>query len=97
MIQTFTCPSCGAAVEFLGVGRTTRCSYCGSAVAVPEALWQPLEHARSIGQWKTYVLVFLIITLVLPTCASIVATVLGVGGGILAVFAPFILRLLGGN
>lgn len=95
--QTFTCPHCGAAVEYDGAGRSTKCSYCGSMASVPEALWQPVEHARAITQWKMYVLVFLTITLVLPTCASFVATVLGVGGGILAVFAPFVLRLLGGS
>lgn len=97
MDQAFTCPHCGAAVEYNLAGRNAKCTYCGSVIPVPEALWQPAEHARAIGHWKTYMLVFLIITVVLPTCGSILAAALGVGGGILAVFAPFVLRFLSGN
>ncbi len=97
MSQTLACPNCGAAIEYLGSGHSVRCAYCRSTVVVPDALWQPIEHAQAIGQWKTYILVFLVVTLVLPTCASILATVLGVGGGILAAFAPFILRMFGAN
>ncbi len=97
MTHGFDCPHCGGAIEYVGSGRSIKCTYCGRSVPVPEALWQPIEHAKSIGQWKTFVLVFLIITLVLPTFVSLLAKALGVGGGLLAVFSPFVIRLMGGN
>ena len=53
--------------------------------------------ARGTGpghsQWKKWIAIFLVVTVVIPTCLGIVGTVLGIGGGILGALAPFILSL----
>jgi hypothetical protein len=70
-----------------------KCQYCGSTVAVPEQLWQPAEEAQTVSQWKKYLIVFLIITVGIPTCLGLLGAVLGVGGSIFAAIIPFIIRL----
>lgn len=92
-MQTFSCPNCGATLEFSGTGRTMRCTYCGTVAQVPEALWQPVEEAKTASQAKKWLIIFLILTVGLPTCFAIVGTVLGVGGGIFAAIIPFILSI----
>jgi hypothetical protein len=58
-------------------------------------MWQPVEQAKTASRWTTYILIFLFITVVLPTCLSLLGAALGIGGGILAAFAPFVLRFFG--
>jgi hypothetical protein len=62
-------------------------------VQVPQDFWQPVEEAQAMGQWKKWIAIFLVVTVVIPTCLGIVGTVLGIGGGILGALAPFILSL----
>jgi LSD1 subclass zinc finger protein len=93
-MQTFTCPSCGAEIEYAGGGRTIRCTYCGTVVEVPPSLWQPVEQARIAGQAKKWLIIFLVVTVGLPTCLGLVGTIAGVGGGLLAGIIPFVLSLL---
>jgi hypothetical protein len=50
---------------------------------VPQDLWQAAEQAQAMGQWKKWIAIFLVVTVVIPTCLGIVGTVLGIGGGIL--------------
>lgn len=92
MAPTFSCPSCGGTLEFSGA-RTLKCPYCGTVVEVPEGLWQPVEQARSASQAKKWLIIFLVVTVGLPTCFGILGTVVGVGGGIFAAIVPFILSL----
>ena len=57
-IQTFTCPGCGAKLEFNAAGQNLKCPYCDTEIAIdavsPEetegtsALWEPM----SAGEWK---------------------------------------------
>ena len=93
MAQAFSCPSCGATLEYGGQSRTTKCAYCGTVAQVPQEFWQSVEQAQAIGQWKKWIAIFLVVTVVVPTCLGIVGTVLGIGGGILGALAPFILSL----
>lgn len=93
MPQSFNCPNCGAALEYPGAGRTMACTYCGTTVQVPQELWQPVEEARTANQWKTYLIIFLVVTVGLPTCLGLLGTVLGIGGGIFAAIIPFALHL----
>jgi hypothetical protein len=62
-------------------------------IQVPQDFWQPVEEAQAMGQWKKWIAIFLVVTVVIPTCLGIVGTVLGIGGGILGALAPFILSL----
>ena len=72
-----------------------KCTYCGTTVEVPSGLWQPAEDARATGRWKTYIIVFLVVTVGIPTCASLVGTAAGIGASVLAAIAPFLLRVAG--
>jgi len=82
--RSLSCPSCGAGLEYGEAGRTIRCPYCGTIVQVPETLWQPIEQARTVSRWTKYIILFLILTVVLPTCLGLLGTALGIGGGIFA-------------
>jgi hypothetical protein len=91
--HSMNCPNCGAAVEYDERGRTMKCPYCGSSIEIPAELWQPVEEARSASRWKKYLVLFLIVTVGLPTCLGLLGTVLGIGGGIFAAIIPFVLRI----
>lgn len=93
MAETFTCPNCGAALEYSGTGRTMKCTYCGTVVQVPEQLWREAEQVQTTNQWKKYVIIFLVLTVGLPTCLGLVGTILGIGGGIFAAIVPFVLSI----
>ena len=94
-MQTFECPSCGGSLEYNGAGRTTKCPYCGTVAQVPEALWQSLEQVQTTRQWQKWIVIFLLVTVVLPTCLGLLGTALGVGGGLLAAIVPFVLAIFG--
>ncbi|HKZ71375.1 MAG TPA: hypothetical protein VJ020_14905, partial [Anaerolineales bacterium] len=38
MSQSFTCPNCGAPLDYDGDDLTVRCPYCNGSVIVPDAL-----------------------------------------------------------
>ncbi|GEM_PF-3716870 len=88
MTQTFNCPNCGAAIEYSGAGRTMKCQYCSTVVQVPEELWREQETQQTVTQWKKYVMIFLIITVVLPTCLSLFGVLAGLFGAVIGFLAP---------
>jgi hypothetical protein len=102
MSQTFSCPNCGATLDYAGDGgltgaQTMSCAYCGNTVAVPPELWQPIEAAKTaqtVSQWSKYLLIFIIIVFVVPTCLGLIGTLLGIGGSVIgaifAIIAPFL-------
>ncbi len=38
MLRSFSCPNCGAALEYAGTQSVVRCSYCGSSIEIAEAM-----------------------------------------------------------
>lgn len=92
-MPSFNCPNCGAALEYSGSGRMIQCPYCGTTVQVPEEMWEPVEQAQTVNQWKKYVIIFLIVTVGLPTCLGLLGTALGIGGSIFAAIIPFVLQI----
>jgi hypothetical protein len=64
-------------------------------VQVPEALWRQVEETQTSKQWQKWIVIFLVVTVVLPTCLGLVGTLLGVGGGLLAAIVPFVLAIFG--
>lgn len=48
MAQKFTCPSCGAGLDYDSDDPIVRCSYCGQAVIVPETLRAPQPAAWTV-------------------------------------------------
>lgn len=93
MDQSFNCTNCGGALDYGGSGRTMKCPYCGTTVEVPEALWGEAEQVKTGNQWKTYIIIFLVVTVGIPTCLSLLGMALGIGGGIFAAIIPFVLRI----
>lgn len=57
-IQTFTCPGCGAKLEFNAATQNLKCPYCGTEIAIDEVLPEETEEASglwesmSAGEWK---------------------------------------------
>jgi hypothetical protein len=94
-MHAFECPSCGGALKYAGRGRTAKCPYCGTVAQVPSDLWQPVEQAQSTQQWKKWIAIFLLVTVVLPTCLGLLGAALGIGGGIFATILAFILAIFG--
>lgn len=103
MSQTFTCSNCGANLQYDGTARTMKCSFCNGNAEVPEQLWQAAESAKqeveiqqTQKKWGKYLLIFLAITVGLPTClglvGTLVATLLGFGGAIIGILAPFLIK-----
>ncbi len=93
MAQSFNCPNCGAALEYAGSGRTMECQYCNTNVSVPEEFWREQENAKMVSQWKKYFIIFLVITVGLPTCVGLLGALLGIGGAVLGITLPFILQI----
>ncbi|NUM49311.1 MAG: hypothetical protein HUU38_31810 [Anaerolineales bacterium] len=92
MSPTFSCPNCGGTLEYTGQAaqtgvQTISCGYCGNLVAVPNELWQPIEDAKTaqtVNQWTKYLLIFIIVVFVVPTCLGVIGALLGIGGSIIA-------------
>ena len=99
MSQTFNCANCGATLEYGGAEHTMKCTYCNSNTPVPEELWQAAEAARQDAEnkqaqkkWLKYLWIFLAVTVGLPLCLSLVGTLVGVGGAIIGIIAPFLVQ-----
>jgi hypothetical protein len=80
-------------MEYSGSSRTMRCAYCNNNVPVPEEFWREVETKRTVKRWTTYLIIFLVITVVLPTCVGMFATLIGVAAPIVAMIVGFILQL----
>lgn len=100
MTRSLSCASCEASLEYAGSGRTMKCPYCGTMVEVPEESWQAVEQEQTVNQWKKHLIVFLAVTVGLPTCMGLLAsmlgvfgTLLGIGAGISGGIIPFILHI----
>jgi len=71
-----------------------KCQYCGTVVQVPEEFWREAEQAQTTNQWMKYILIFLAITVGLPTCLALFGTVFGIGSSIFAAILAFTLHFL---
>jgi LSD1 subclass zinc finger protein len=91
MGQVFNCTSCGASLEYAGgTEHTIRCQYCGTNVPVPEEFWQAVEAKQTMNKWGKYLILFLVLVVVVPTCLGLVGTFLGIGGSIIGIFIAFL-------
>lgn len=102
MTQTFSCPNCGGTIEYTGQTaqtgiQTISCGYCGNLVAVPVELWQPIaeaKNAQTVNQWTKYLIIFIIVVFVVPTCLGVIGTLLGIGGSIIGGIVAILASLL---
>jgi hypothetical protein len=91
MGQFFNCTSCGASLEYdASPEHTMRCEYCGTTIPVPEEFWQAAEAKQTLNKWGKYLILFLVLVVVVPTCLSLVGALLGIGGSIIGIFVAFI-------
>ncbi len=85
-MQTYACPSCGGALSYAGTAPTLVCSYCGSTVAVPDALRQPglqLEAQQTATQTTRWFIIFLVLVFGVPTCLGLAGSVIALAAGLL--------------
>ena len=94
MAQTFNCTGFGAVLEYHGEPEHTMlCQYCGTNVHVPEEYWQEAELKQTMNKWGKYLIIFLVITVGIPTCLGLIGSILGIWigllGALLGIGAPF--------
>lgn len=89
---SFTCPTCGGRVDDPGSGPTTRCPYCQNLVPVPEEIRQAVQERqtrKALSRNARYLVIFLIIVIVVPTCIGLFASLVGVFAPLLAMILAF--------
>ncbi len=95
MANTFNCPQCGAQNTYTGDGKTVRCAFCGSSVLVPEQMVIEAATQRFTSQAKIWIILFVVVVFVLPTCLGFGGVLLGILGTIFSMLAGFIATLIG--
>lgn len=96
MSQKFNCPNCGASNAYSGEGNTVRCAYCGSDVRPPDEMVNQAAVARFGSKAKVWIILFIIVVFVLPTCIGFGGTLIGIGASILGAIAAFFASFIGG-
>ena len=95
MSQNFNCPHCGATNEYPGAGDTVRCAYCGSEARPPEEMVNQAALARIGSKAKVWIILFVAVVFVLPTCIGLGGTLIGIAAGILGAIAAFVAAFIG--
>ncbi len=70
------------------------CQYCANEIQVPEEFWREEETKKVTTQWTKWIVIFLVLTVGLPTCLGLFGTLLGIFGAILGIFAPIIAMII---
>jgi hypothetical protein len=96
MAQKFNCPNCGASNEYSGEGNTVRCAYCGSDVQPPDEMVNQAAVARFGSKAKVWIILFIVVVFVLPTCIGFGGTLIGIAASILGAIAAFFASVIGG-
>lgn len=60
---------------------------------VPEELWRDAEVKQTLSKWGKYLIIFLIITVGIPTCLGFIGALLGIGGSFIGIIINFIVRI----
>ncbi len=95
MPPTFTCPHCGASNPYPGEGDTVRCAYCGSDMRVPQEMVNRAAVAKFSSQAKVWIILFIVVVFVLPTCLAFGGTLIGIAASILGAIAAFLGPFIG--
>ena len=83
MASNFNCPKCGGVNEYTGEGKTLRCQYCGSDVPVPPQMANDAAVAKISSKAKIWIVLFIVVVFVLPTCIGFGGTIIGIAASIL--------------
>lgn len=96
MASKFNCPNCGGANEYAGEGDTVRCQFCGSDVHPPQEMVNQATVARVSSKAKVWVVLFIIVVFVLPTCLGLGGTLIGIAASILGTIVAIFASMFGG-
>ena len=96
MASKFNCPNCGAPNTYKGEGDTVQCKYCGSEVRPPEEMVTKATVARVSSKAKVWIILFVIVVFVLPTCIGFGGTLIGIAASILGALASIFASFIGG-
>ena len=96
MAGEFNCPKCGGANEYTGDGDTVRCQYCGSDVHPPQDMVNRARVARISSKARIWIILFIVVVFVLPTCIGFWGTLIGIAGSIIGTLAGIFASFLGG-
>jgi hypothetical protein len=96
MASKFNCPNCGGLNEYAGEGNTVRCQFCGSDVHPPEDMVNQATVARVSSKARVWIILFIVVVFVIPTCVGLGGTLLGVAASIIGTLAAVFASLFGG-
>ena len=86
MASKFNCPNCGETNEYAGEGDTVRCQFCGSDIHPPEDMVNTATAARFSSKAKVWIIIFIIVVFVIPTCIGFGGTLIGIIASIIGTF-----------
>ena len=96
MASKFNCPNCGAPNTYSGEGDTVHCKYCGSEVHPPEEMVTKATVERVSSRAKVWIIIFIVVVFVLPTCIGFGGTIIGIAASILGALASIFASFIGG-
>jgi hypothetical protein len=96
MAGKFNCPNCGGVNEYTGESDTMPCQYCGSNIRPPEDMVNKAAAARVSSKAKIWIIIFIIVVFVLPTCIGLGGTLLGIAASIIGTLAAIFASFFGG-
>jgi LSD1 subclass zinc finger protein len=102
MPEQFSCPNCGAQLEYTADQATIKCAFCNSVVQVPQEIVQAARQqaeqvvdAQAASKWTKWIIIFVIVVFVVPSCLGFGGTIFGVVASILASFIGAVVSFTG--
>ena len=92
----FNCPNCGGTNEYAGESDTVRCQYCGREVAPPHEMVSQAKLARISSKAKVWIVLFVLVVFVLPTCIGFWGALAGIAASIIGTLAAIFASFTGG-
>jgi hypothetical protein len=94
MASKFNCPHCGGENEYAGEGNTVRCQFCGSDVHPPEDMVNSATVARISSKAKVWIILFIVVVFVIPTCLGLGGTLIGIAASIIGTLVGIVASFL---
>jgi hypothetical protein len=95
MASKFNCPNCGGLNEYAGEGDTVRCQFCGSDVHPPEEMVNQVTVARVSSKARVWIILFIVVVFVIPTCVGLGGTLLGVAASVIGTLVGVFVSIFG--
>jgi hypothetical protein len=95
MTSNFNCPNCGGANKYTGEGNILHCQFCGSDIPVPEKMANEAAAAKISSKARVWIILFVVVVFVLPTCIGFGGTLLGVLASVLGTIITIFASIFG--